>query len=166
MKTRSAIEICLPLVLFVAACVLSLPTLVIAFAWMTIGVVSLGHRPLESFPTDGIRREWLKGYSGAWLWFYHLDWWPWYMRSPLRDVADRIGSGRAVAVNDLVVERPLLVKLVHRAGKNPVDAVIGLPPPQCPIDARVVGFQDDLRHSSRSAAPSTDSPCTAVGGCS
>jgi hypothetical protein len=91
MRTRSALEICLPLALFVAACAVSLPTLVIAFVWMTIGVVSLGHRTLDSFPTDGIRREWLKGYRGAFLWFYHLAWWPWYMRSPLRDIADRIG---------------------------------------------------------------------------
>jgi hypothetical protein len=88
-KTRLALEICLPLALFVAACALSLPTLLIAVAWMTIGVISLGHRALESFPTDGIRREWLRGYRGACLLFYHLAWWPWYMRSPLRDSADR-----------------------------------------------------------------------------
>jgi hypothetical protein len=23
--------------------------------------------------------------------FHHLAWWPWYMRTPLRDSADRIG---------------------------------------------------------------------------
>jgi hypothetical protein len=92
MKTRSALEICLPLALFVAACALSLPTLLIAVAWMTIGVISLGYRTLESFPTDGIRREWLRGYRGACLLFYHLAWWPWYMRTPLRDSADRIGK--------------------------------------------------------------------------
>lgn len=91
MKTRSALEICFPLALFVAACALSLPTLLIAVAWMTIGVISLGHRALESFPTDGIRRKWLRGYRGACLMFYHLAWWPWYMRAPLRDSADRIG---------------------------------------------------------------------------
>jgi hypothetical protein len=72
MKTRSALEICLPLALFVAACALSLPTLLIAVAWMTIGVISLGHRALESFPTDGIRWEWLRGYRGACLLFYTL----------------------------------------------------------------------------------------------
>jgi hypothetical protein len=32
MKTRSALDICLPLALFVAACALSLPTLLIAVA--------------------------------------------------------------------------------------------------------------------------------------
>ncbi|KLU28118.1 hypothetical protein EOS_00915 [Caballeronia mineralivorans PML1(12)] len=92
MKPRSALDICLPLALFVAACALSLPTLLIAVAWMTIGVISLGYRTLESFPTDGIRREWLRGYRGACLMFYHLAWWPWYMRTPLRDTADRIAK--------------------------------------------------------------------------
>ena len=72
MKTRSALEICLPLALFIAACALSLPTLLIAIAWMTIGVISLGHRTLERFPADGIRREWLRGYREACLLFYHL----------------------------------------------------------------------------------------------
>ena len=33
------------------------------------------------------------------------------------------------------------MKPVHRAGKNPVDAAIGLPPPQRPIDASVVDFR-------------------------
>ena len=90
-RTRSTLEICLPLALFAVACLLSLPTLLIAFAWMTVGVMSLGHRSLESFPTDGIRPEWLTGYRGACLWFYHIAWWPWYMRSSLRDIGDRIG---------------------------------------------------------------------------
>ncbi|SAL41355.1 hypothetical protein AWB69_04169 [Caballeronia udeis] len=67
------------------------PTLLIAIAWMTIGVISVGHRTLETFPTDGIRREWLRGYRGACLLFYHLAWWPWYMRTLLRDSASRIG---------------------------------------------------------------------------
>jgi hypothetical protein len=83
MKTRSMFEICLPFALFVIACALSLPTLVLAVAWMTVGVVSLGHRSLESFPSTSVRREWLTGYRGACLWFYHLAWWPWYMRSQL-----------------------------------------------------------------------------------
>jgi hypothetical protein len=74
-------------------------------------------------------------------------------------------SGRAVAMNDRELEQPVLVKLAHRAAENPVDAVIGLPPPQCPIDA-CFGFQDDLRHSFQSVAPSTDSPCTAAEACS
>lgn len=91
MKTRSTFEICLPFILFIAACALSLPSLVFAVAWMTVGVVSLGHRRLETFPKEGIRREWLKGYRGACLWFYHRAWWPWYMRSSLRHIAVRTG---------------------------------------------------------------------------
>lgn len=92
MKTRSPLEFCLPLALFIAACALSLPTLIIAVVWMTIGVISLGHRTVEGFPTDGIRREWRRGYRGACLLFYHLAWWPWYMRTPLRESANRIGK--------------------------------------------------------------------------
>ena len=116
MRTRSKLEICLPLALFVVACLLSFPTLLIAFAWMTVGVMSVGHRPLESFPTDGIRPEWLRGYRGACLWFYHIAWWPWYMQSSLRDTADRIGRrlsrgkktprhGSAEPANDLTDEK-------------------------------------------------------------
>jgi hypothetical protein len=93
MRTRSALEICLPLVLFIAACASSLPTLVIAVAWMTIGVMSLGHRTLASFPTGGVPRKWLKGYGVACLWFYHLAWWPRYMKPSLQRFADRIGRG-------------------------------------------------------------------------
>ncbi|MFK4442064.1 hypothetical protein ABH944_002509 [Caballeronia udeis] len=110
MKTRSALEICLPLALFIAACALSLPTLMIAVAWMTIGVMSLGHRTLESFPIDGISRKWLRGYRGACLLFYHLAWWPWYMRTPLRDGADRIGRR-------LFTRK----KSPHRESENPQD---------------------------------------------
>jgi hypothetical protein len=92
MKNRSPLILCLPLVLFIAACLLSLPTFVVAVVWMTIGVMALGHRPLESFPSTGIRREWLRGYRAAFVWFYHLAWWPWYMRSSIRDVGGRIGA--------------------------------------------------------------------------
>ncbi|MFM0250676.1 hypothetical protein [Paraburkholderia sediminicola] len=91
MKTRSPLSICLPLAIFIAACVLSLPTLVIAVVWMTVGVMALGHRSFDSFPTTGIRREWLRGYRGGCLWFCRLAWWPWYMRSSIQDIAQRIG---------------------------------------------------------------------------
>lgn len=112
MKTRSAIEICLPLALFVAACALSLATLVIAITWMTIGVISLGHRDLESFPIVGIHRKWLKGCRGACLLFYHLAWWPWYMQTPLREGADRIGQ--------LMFTRK---KAPHHESDNPSDGL-------------------------------------------
>ncbi|MFM0132359.1 hypothetical protein [Paraburkholderia sediminicola] len=63
----------------------------IAVVWMTIGVMALGHRTLESFPSTVISPEWLRGYRAAFVWFYHLARWPCYMRSPFRDIADRIG---------------------------------------------------------------------------
>ena len=64
----------------------------IAVVWMTIGVMALGHRTLESFPSTGIRQEWLRGYRAAFVWFYHLAWWPRYMRSSIRDIAGQIGA--------------------------------------------------------------------------
>jgi hypothetical protein len=51
------------------------------------------------------------------------------------------GSGRAVAVNDREVQELVLMKPVHRACENRVDAAIGLPSPQRPVDARVVDFR-------------------------
>ncbi|NPT42818.1 hypothetical protein GNZ12_16170 [Paraburkholderia sp. 1N] len=92
MKTRSPLILCLPLALFFAACLLSLSTFVIAVVWMAIGVMALGHRTFESFPSTGIRQEWLRGYRSAFVWFYHLAWWPWYMRSPIRDTAGQMGA--------------------------------------------------------------------------
>jgi ABC-type dipeptide/oligopeptide/nickel transport system permease component len=92
MKTRSPLILCLPLALFLAACLLSLPTFVVAVVWMTIGVMALGHRTFESFPSNGIRREWLRGYRAAFVWFYHLAWWPRYTRSSIHDIAGQIGA--------------------------------------------------------------------------
>lgn len=51
------------------------------------------------------------------------------------------GSGRAAAVNDREVQELVLTKPVHRPCENRVDAAIGLPPPQCPIDACLVDFR-------------------------
>jgi hypothetical protein len=87
MKQRSSFELCLPLVVFATACAVSIPTLVIALAWLTAGVCSIGHRSLDSFPTDGIPRQWLRDSRRAGLWFYHLAWWPWYMRAELQAFA-------------------------------------------------------------------------------
>lgn len=95
MKNRSSLEICLPIGIFFMASVLSIPTFIIAAVWMTIGVCSLGHRSLDQFPTEGIPQRWLRGPRRACLWFYHLAWWPWYMRSELHEFAGR--SRRAIA---------------------------------------------------------------------
>jgi hypothetical protein len=89
MKQRSSFELGLPLAVFAAGCALSVCTLVIALAWMTIGVCAVGHRSLEDFPADRISRRWLEGLRRPCLWFYHLAWWPWYMRSDLGELAAR-----------------------------------------------------------------------------
>lgn len=90
MKTRSKLSLCTPLALFIAASLLSLSTFVIAIVWMTIGVIALGHRSFESFPSNGIGWRWLRGYRAAIVWFDHLARWPWYMRSSTRDVPGQI----------------------------------------------------------------------------
>ena len=87
MKTRSSFEICAPLGIFALACALSLPICILAIGRMTLGVCCLGYRPIDAFPADGIPRRWSRGIRGACLLFYHLAWWPWYMRRELREVA-------------------------------------------------------------------------------
>ncbi|MEX3962818.1 hypothetical protein AB4Y42_11465 [Paraburkholderia sp. EG286B] len=87
MKARSSFEICVPLGIFVIACALSVPTLVVAIAWMSIGVCCLGYRTLADFPTDGVPHRWCHGARSGCLHFYHLAWWPWYMRHELHDFA-------------------------------------------------------------------------------
>ncbi len=89
MKTRSSFEIFVPLGIFVAACAFSLPTRIVAIAWMAIGVCSLGYRNLDDFPTDGFSPKWLRGHWRAYLLFYHLAWWPWYMRNELQEAVTR-----------------------------------------------------------------------------
>jgi hypothetical protein len=92
MKTRSSFEICLPLVLCVTACLASLPTLILSLVWLTLGACSIGHRSLDELPSIGIPRQWLHGPRSIVLWFYHLAWWPWYMRFELRAIAARAGE--------------------------------------------------------------------------
>ena len=89
MKTRSPFEICLPLILFAVAGVVSVVTLILASLWMTIGVCAIGHRSLGDFPVDGIPWRWRRGPRSLVLWFYHLAWWPWYVRDDLNDIATR-----------------------------------------------------------------------------
>ena len=90
MRTRSSFEICAPLGIFALACVLSFPTRILAIGWMTLGACCLGYRTIGDFPADGIPRRWLRGVRGACLFFYHLAWWPWYMRRELREFALRV----------------------------------------------------------------------------
>ncbi|WP_321889658.1 hypothetical protein [Paraburkholderia bannensis] len=87
MKIRSPVEICAPSDIFALACVLSIPTCIIAVIWMTVGVCCLGYRSLDQFPAAGIPRRWRYGIRGALLHFWHLAWWPWYVRDELRQCA-------------------------------------------------------------------------------
>jgi hypothetical protein len=48
---------------------------------------------------------------------------------------------RAVAVDDGKVQDLVLMKLMDRARKDPVDAAISLPAPHHPVDTRVVDFR-------------------------
>jgi hypothetical protein len=89
MKTRSSFEIRLPLVLFGVACLASPPTLILSLIWLTLGACSIGHHSLEELPAEGVPRQWLRGPRSIVLWFYHLAWWPWYMRFELREIAAR-----------------------------------------------------------------------------
>ena len=89
MSTRSPFEICAPLGIFVVACALSVPTLVIAIAWMTLGACCLGYLTLADFPTDGAPHRWRHGARGGCLLFYHVAWWPWYTRHELREFASQ-----------------------------------------------------------------------------
>lgn len=90
MKTRSSFEICLPLVLCIAACLASTPTRIICLVWLTLGAISIGHRPFAQLPTDGISRKWLRGPRRVCLRIYHLAWWPWYMRAELAGIEVRM----------------------------------------------------------------------------
>ncbi|HTR08874.1 MAG TPA: hypothetical protein VMJ11_19930 [Paraburkholderia sp.] len=89
MSTRSPFEICAPLGIFVVACALSVPTIVIAIAWMTLGACCLGYLTLADFPTDGAPHRWRHGARGGCLLFYHVAWWPWYTRHELREFASQ-----------------------------------------------------------------------------
>jgi len=88
-STRSPFEICAPLGIFVVACALSVPTIVIAIAWMTLGACCLGYLTLADFPTDGAPHRWRHGARGGCLLFYHVAWWPWYTRHELREFASQ-----------------------------------------------------------------------------
>lgn len=87
MKSRSSVQICLPAIVLGAACLLSVPTLVLALLWIFAGTVCVGYRDLKSFPSDGVPSRWQTGIRSGFLWFYHLAWWPWYMRVELAHLA-------------------------------------------------------------------------------
>ena len=45
-------------------------------------------------------------------------------------------------MNDGEIQPPVLVKLMHRAGKYLVDKAVSLPAPHGPVDPRVVDFRE------------------------
>ncbi|WP_156954366.1 hypothetical protein [Paraburkholderia acidipaludis] len=89
MKTRSSCNIWLPIGGFAVACLLSVPTLVLALAWLSIGVCAIGYRSLDTFPVEGFSVKWLCGRRRACLWFHHLLYWPRHIEPGLQEIATR-----------------------------------------------------------------------------
>lgn len=83
MRTRSRLYICLPLAVFVVLCSLGVPGMAVALAWMTVGMIAIGHRAFDSFPEVAPDARWRTGYRVAVVHFYHIAWWPWYKRFSL-----------------------------------------------------------------------------------
>ncbi|KXV03726.1 hypothetical protein CR51_16350 [Caballeronia megalochromosomata] len=54
--------------------------------------MTVGHRPLESFPDLGFPHSWRRGYRSALLYFYHFVWWPWYCKDSWLPAASRLIS--------------------------------------------------------------------------
>jgi hypothetical protein len=98
MQRRNRLDVCLPAALFIVLCVTSLPGLVIALSWMTVGMMAIGHRGLESFPQVAPAVDWRSGYRSGCVWFYHIAWWPWYVRHEMYRVVRRfLGTGRVLS---------------------------------------------------------------------
>jgi hypothetical protein len=100
MKSRSALEICLPALILAAACALSWPTRALALLWMYVGVTALGHRKLRSFPRDGIDVRWHFGVRSWFLWCFHMAWWPWYMRFEIARILSNLRKRRHVITHE------------------------------------------------------------------
>lgn len=90
MRTRSRLDICLPLAIFAVLCGISVPTMIAALGWMTIGLIAIGHRAFDSFPNVAPDNRWRTGYRVAIVHFYHLAWWPWYKRFSLLRICRRM----------------------------------------------------------------------------
>jgi hypothetical protein len=86
MKNRSAVEITSPIFIFAVLCVLGIPTLIVALAWLMVGICAVGYRTLDAFPTDRIGWRWLRGPRRHLLHFYHLACWPRYVQGELSEI--------------------------------------------------------------------------------
>jgi hypothetical protein len=87
-ENPSLLDICPPLVLCVSAWPASLPTLILALVWLTLGACWVGYRSLRELLTEGISSQWLSAPHRMVLQFYRLAWWPGtcgsnYRKSPL-----------------------------------------------------------------------------------
>ena len=56
------------------------------------------YRDLEDFPTERIPPEWKTGIRGGRLHFWHLAWWPWYMRRELRSWLPVLNACRSITM--------------------------------------------------------------------
>lgn len=99
MQRRSAFDIWLPFAFFAVLCLTSIPGLIFALSWMTIGMMAIGHRGLDSFPRVEPDVRWRSGYRSAAVWFYHIAWWPWYVRRELTRWTKRILLPVAAAIS-------------------------------------------------------------------
>ena len=122
MTSRSRLDICLPLVVFAVLC-LSVPTMVVAFVWTTIGMITIGHRAFDSFPDVAPDARWRTGYRVAILHFYHLAWWPWYKRFSLLRFVRRLRrlsgkSSRVATRNAAARGSNREPRTVHESGKK------------------------------------------------
>ena len=106
MQRRARFDVCLPAALFIVLCITSLPGLVVALSWMTVGMMTIGHRGLDSFPRIAPSIKWRSGYRSGCVWFYHIAWWPRYIRHEMYRVVRRLLGTRG-----LLFERHALIDL-------------------------------------------------------
>lgn len=83
MRLRSAVRIYLPTLVAVLALAATWPTRAVAIAWLTAGVLAIGHRPLDSYPSLGLGPTWREGPRSALVLVYYLIRWPRYVGGPV-----------------------------------------------------------------------------------
>ncbi|WP_124800679.1 hypothetical protein [Paraburkholderia phosphatilytica] len=79
MRIRTYSNIAVPMALLALACAASRPTAVFAGAWLAAGVMAIGYRSLDSFPSLGLGPAWRQGPLSTFVWAHHLVCWPRYV---------------------------------------------------------------------------------------
>jgi hypothetical protein len=79
MRIRTYSNVAVPMAVLMLACAVSLPTAIVAVAWLAIGVVAIGYRSLDSFPSLGLGPVWRQGPLSIFVWSHHLVCWPKYV---------------------------------------------------------------------------------------